>query len=1047
MEQEIINLSDDSEDEEICSSKEPIIKRTRLDQPSTTKPLRLPKIPPDRGAGIVSRFFKATEDDFEPSQREPVQKAKTKVQRKSTAVRKPRVARKPKNQSDIRQVFQKYQNNEEQLLSNLMLEHTVADQLDPEQFQLAVAMSRSLTDQGGSSQPQPNADLSGEEAKASGSSSSISSEERRIQGIRATLEQYGFRCKTSYNDYDLNVIFGANSGVKNTRKGRWRRPTMLVRRDRESLVAFMKQKSEELLKEELNQPLAAVDDLDCSLRTYGSDVFWMSQNPEECEKGLENYYVESLVQVSSVKACYLLKNWALVPGREPSPNRHVQVEESTEIDIQPVEFEGYDLIEDPEDSRLDMNTVSEEYRQQYNNEVPVHVRTSKSPRRSVSPDLFASDSAGEEQETNAEVRPQSNTSKELVVPENVTEIEEQVSDEQFVTAIEPEDSGEADEVVLCTSSENIFDDSDPIVDYEVYTSDEAKITTAGPINSCSSRPSPPALEANPGSPTEVCKAVPDAVTVITLSSSENSNQNMDQPGDRDNNRNVTAADAVFPSPNKDLSFHALAIKDKLSRISFNDVETIDLEDDAEGTAETVAKTNLSSEASSASLCSNQDDPDDVLVISDDEVNYSIRHDYSAICNDSNQQDKLEEDNPTTSNQQVDPSKNEDLNSTKVYFNTDELSKHVSQPELNVEASCLISSDEEIVDTVKSKPAKADNTIAFLDNLIDKYNLPTNQTENCDKSHETGLYSYLEHYEIPDFASDDQSNEAAQLEPTAQKSPNAKQTENLDEEIEQILSQAKQTCTQLAGRRSTEEQNRGNPLKRTISDSALLEPRKKKATPTRKDSFHARFKSLTKEPEPGPGEFEIRLDNVSPRPDYDGMTSPVLHRELFRYGLKLLSRPKAVKMLNHIYAQLHPVVEIYRVDEEVMSQKRWEEISDRQQQQVTEVTEQDGSDSNGLMPFVPEMEGEEYILPVKPRKKTFWCAVPLNIAFYNMVAANRKLRQQILCYQPIDLDAVYGHLKEIGLRYETNDLIAFLDKRCITFRTAQGSGSRTKQKTS
>ncbi|XP_055536907.1 structure-specific endonuclease subunit SLX4 [Wyeomyia smithii] len=1213
MEEGIINLTEDCEDVKECENNERILKRTRLaktEQPRKSDCPKLPKIPRDGGEGIVSKFFKASEDDFETSQREPVLKAKTKAQRKCTA-RKPRAARKPKNQSDIRHVFKKYQNNEEQLLNNLMLAHTVADQLDPEQFQLALAMSRSLTDQGGS---QPN-----EEAKASSSMDSPSSEERRIQGIRATLEQYGFKCKNSYTDCDLKVLFGDNPGGKNCKKSRLRRPSLLVVRDDKSLVAFMNQQSDRLFKDELSQSLKTDDNFDLTLRTYGSNVFWMSENPEDTEKSVGDYYVENLVEVSTVKAGYLLKNYDQIRGREPSPNRQAMlcIEEDTEVDIQPVEFEGYDLVEEPEDSRLDMNTVSEEYRRQYNDEVPVHVRPSKSPKRSVSPDLFGSDDC-EEQEDNQH---RMSESEKVEVPEvKSIPVEEETSDEKFVTVSEMNESNGA---VLCTSSENIFEDSDPIVDYEVYTSDEAKISTAGPVEDSLHRPNSPVLDAVIEDSTDH----ENGNTVITLSSSENSNQEMDrqkgkpffpspekdlsfhalaikdrlrsensnQETDRQHD-NVATRKTFFPSPEKDLSFHALAIKERLSRTFSKDAETIELEDDHVSDKSEGANSNLS-ETSRASLLSNQEEPDDQLVISDDEVNYSIRHDFSSIYNASNV-GLIEKENRDASEHQKDQSKNDDLDCTKVYFSIHEfpkpesktvcniegvsfissdeetveiietkeakadntiaflddliekynlppnpaendekisqinkiadekpdeteqksamslmaneskilgedIDKVLSQAEntctqlpdnrspeqrnqdkflnrtisdsallepmkkksqtpepafkskCNIESVCLISSDEETVDTIETKVANVDNTNAFLDNLIEKYDLPSNPTESDEKSNQTGLHNYLEHYEIPDFADDEKPNETAKSpEPTEQKStPNIRPTESkiLDEEIAKILTQAENTCTQLASSRSPEQKNQGNPLKRTISDSALLQPRKKKSpTCMKKDSFRDRFKSVAEEPEPAAATLEIRLDNISPRPDYEGMTSPVLHQELFKYGLKLLRRPKAVKMLNYIYDQLHPMVEVYEIEEEVVCQDNVASLSrpvHQQQPCSARLVTSEDTDSGGPVPFVPEMEGEEYILPVKPRKKTFWCAVPLNIAFYNMVAVNKQLRQQILCYQPIDLDAVYNHLKEIGLRYETNDLIAFLDKRCITFRTAQGGGSRTKKRTS
>ncbi|XP_052894305.1 uncharacterized protein LOC128301731 isoform X4 [Anopheles moucheti] len=74
----------------------------------------------------------------------------------------------------------------------------------------------------------------------------------------------------------------------------------------------------------------------------------------------------------------------------------------------------------------------------------------------------------------------------------------------------------------------------------------------------------------------------------------------------------------------------------------------------------------------------------------------------------------------------------------------------------------------------------------------------------------------------------------------------------------------------------------------------------------------------------------------------------------------------------------------------------------------------------------------------------WCAVPLHISFFNLVSESNVLQRQILQYKPFYLDEVNGLLKQAGLRYETNDLIAFFDKHCIAFRIAASCGDGTSE---
>ncbi|EDS35182.1 conserved hypothetical protein [Culex quinquefasciatus] len=500
-------------------------------------------------------------------------------------------------------------------------------------------------------------------------------------------------------------------------------------------------------------------------------------------------------------------------------------------------------------------------------------------------------------------------------------------------------------------------------------------------------------------------AVPhdDFSTVITLSSGDsNSVDRFHQLKRRSSTEPSNVGERgekeprLFPAPAKDLSFHALALQSRLSEIEKGDVETIEVEVEED-------------EAEDQST----GDEDEVLVISDEEVNYSIRRDYTLGYNAS--PELPQEDVP-----------GEDPNATKQYFDLESFNKRQSDG--------------------GSSFHKADNTLAFLDGLIEKFNLPpvpTVSRPSCDNK----LDDFIEHYEVPDF-SDESASEQAVEEVVPEEPPAATQpvisSDQLDSEIEKILNQAKQTCTQL----EQETRQKDPKIHRTKSDSALLARPAKAPAP-----FQDRFKAVMEEPAPTSVQCEIRLDNVDPRPDYDALSSPMLERELFKYGLKQLSRAKAVKMLNHIYDQLNPLVELVEDDETI------EEELPRAVNSSSQVNEREELKKTTTPPvavigegpllverrdaFVPDiMDDEPYVLAVKPRKKTFWCSVPLHIAFYNMVKANSTLRQRILRYEPLDLDAIVGHLKEIGLRYDSNEMIAFLDKRCIAFRSAQNNSGST-----
>lgn len=59
---------------------------------------------------------------------------------------------------------------------------------------------------------------------------------------------------------------------------------------------------------------------------------------------------------------------------------------------------------------------------------------------------------------------------------------------------------------------------------------------------------------------------------------------------------------------------------------------------------------------------------------------------------------------------------------------------------------------------------------------------------------------------------------------------------------------------------------------------------------------------------------IKTRNVSPLPDYDGMSTPELHAELDKFGIKRLRRRLGIQLLKYMYEYTHPVVSVEEVEE-------------------------------------------------------------------------------------------------------------------------------------
>lgn len=67
-------------------------------------------------------------------------------------------------------------------------------------------------------------------------------------------------------------------------------------------------------------------------------------------------------------------------------------------------------------------------------------------------------------------------------------------------------------------------------------------------------------------------------------------------------------------------------------------------------------------------------------------------------------------------------------------------------------------------------------------------------------------------------------------------------------------------------------------------------------------------------------FIVRTTNVTPMPDFDGMKSPEVVRELGTFGVKAMKRKRGVELLKHIYNATHPFADSQRQQEDPEEQE-------------------------------------------------------------------------------------------------------------------------------
>lgn len=207
--------------------------------------------------------------------------------------------------------------------------------------------------------------------------------------------------------------------------------------------------------------------------------------------------------------------------------------------------------------------------------------------------------------------------------------------------------------------------------------------------------------------------------------------------------------------------------------------------------------------------------------------------------------------------------------------------------------------------------------------------------------------------------------------------------------------------------------------------------------------------LSKSPEgtpPNNDTFLIKTDNITPLPNYMVMDTPKIAGELKKFGLKPLKRKRGVQLLQYLYDVTHPEVpEEKSVDSE---NAIYHELGVKRR-----VPSKNADIINSLSAVTDKVEivgdiisesesVDDLILEHKHSIKISTCAVPLNIAWHNLLAANPSIRESMLIYEPLEVDNLYMMLKAQGMKYNIQDVVTFLDRQCITIRTKQRKKSST-----
>lgn len=199
--------------------------------------------------------------------------------------------------------------------------------------------------------------------------------------------------------------------------------------------------------------------------------------------------------------------------------------------------------------------------------------------------------------------------------------------------------------------------------------------------------------------------------------------------------------------------------------------------------------------------------------------------------------------------------------------------------------------------------------------------------------------------------------------------------------------------------------------------------------------------------------------ITPRPNYESMVTPAMKKELKKYGIRGMSRRKAIPLLDHIYKETHPAC------------NRQKQVLENQDLNLSPgssaSSNKDDCESEELMEEsilltaeqMANPEFSEELLSQAPKSPTR--NVNLRELVLKFIQKDVDMYRKCLTYEPIWLEEFFTDFKTYAIsenvakkEIKLNLVTDILDNECITFRTearaarnkaVNAKGSRSKHK--
>ncbi|XP_034946991.1 MATH and LRR domain-containing protein PFE0570w [Chelonus insularis] len=193
----------------------------------------------------------------------------------------------------------------------------------------------------------------------------------------------------------------------------------------------------------------------------------------------------------------------------------------------------------------------------------------------------------------------------------------------------------------------------------------------------------------------------------------------------------------------------------------------------------------------------------------------------------------------------------------------------------------------------------------------------------------------------------------------------------------------------------------------------------------------------------PSKVDISFD-VSPKESYDQLSSPELQKRLTSFGLKNQERHRAVKLLNFIWDQMHPLVPENLIPHDArnnhsdVDNDKNKNLGKNRYSNLRKTNEKDSSEDDSKDEEVNRLhrtgfpEEFEFSDDDDGNNDENHLIKKLQQSFEKLLEKDCILHRKILMYEPISLDIFSEKLKESGFIVKPKILADFLNSECISF---------------